>query len=80
VAWGDVACSLNLKNYFSIEKCDVIWGDFLEFLELFLIKKCDVSWGDMPCYLNFQNSFSIEKCYMVWGDFCCDSNAVESRQ
>jgi hypothetical protein len=31
-----MACSLNCQNYFSVEKCDVEWDDFLEFLELFL--------------------------------------------
>jgi hypothetical protein len=30
-----------------MEKCDVGWGDFFEFLELFFnIEKGDVAWGD----------------------------------
>jgi hypothetical protein len=32
---GDVTCYLNLQNYFSMEKSDVVLGDFLEFLKLF---------------------------------------------
>jgi hypothetical protein len=35
VTWGAVACSLYFQNYFSIEKGDVPWGDFLKFLDLF---------------------------------------------
>jgi hypothetical protein len=34
-AWGDVTCYLNFQNYVLMEKCDVTWGDFLKFLELF---------------------------------------------
>jgi hypothetical protein len=51
-------------NYFSMEKCDVVWGDLLEFYNYFLMDKCD-----MACFLNLQNYFSIEKGDVVWGNF-----------
>jgi hypothetical protein len=43
VVWDDVTCYLNFQNYFLMKKGDMIWGDFLEFLELFLIEKDDVA-------------------------------------
>jgi hypothetical protein len=42
VLGADVACYLNFQNYFSMEKDDVICGDFIEFLELFLMEKGDM--------------------------------------
>jgi hypothetical protein len=49
VAWVDVPCSLNFQNYFSIEKVDMAWGDFLKFLEIFfyLERWCDMWWCAM---------------------------------
>jgi hypothetical protein len=44
-------------------------GMLLEFVELFLIEKCDVIWSDVACYLNFKNYFSMEKGDMLCGDF-----------
>jgi hypothetical protein len=64
VAQGDVTCSLNFQNYFSIEKGDVACSYFLEFLELFFNRE---RWR--ACYLNFQNYFSMEKGDMALGDF-----------
>jgi hypothetical protein len=48
-------------NYFSMEKCGVGRGDFLEFLELFFNGEiwCGRSWCGM--LLNFENYFSMEK-------------------
>jgi hypothetical protein len=45
-------------------KCDVRWGYFFEFLELFLHGEM---WGDM--LLEFSKIFSIEKGGVAWGDF-----------
>jgi hypothetical protein len=52
-----------------MEKCDVRWGDLLEFLELFLMEKYDVIGGDVAYSLNFQNYFSIENGDVAWGHF-----------
>jgi hypothetical protein len=44
MAWNDISYlyvkrieinDLEFLNYFSMEKCDVRWDDFLQFLELF---------------------------------------------
>jgi hypothetical protein len=49
---------------FSMEKCDIGWGDFLEFSKLFF-------YGEMWCgmLIEFLELFSIEKCDVAWGDF-----------
>jgi hypothetical protein len=63
VIWYEVI-SLNFYNYFSMEKCDMAWGDvtcFLNFQNYFSIEKGDMAWGD---FLEFVELFSHgEKWY-----------------
>jgi hypothetical protein len=68
--WCDIrSCDMLLAflELFFNKKCDVTWGDFLEWLELFFKRK--VICRDVTCYLNFYNYFSMEKCDVAWGDF-----------
>jgi hypothetical protein len=57
-----------IQNYFSMEKGDVTWGDFLVFLELFFNEKrwCGIKWCDM--LLEFSEIFSMKKDDMAWDD------------
>jgi hypothetical protein len=68
--WGDGACYLNFQNYFSMDKGDKVWDDFLEFLELFFNgeKWCGIRWCDM--FLEFSEIFfSCERWHgMRWCD------------
>jgi hypothetical protein len=55
------------RGYISVKKCDVWWGDFLEFKNYFSMEKCNMAWGDVTYSLSFQNYFSRERwCGMWW--------------